>query len=94
MKEVFFRSRAEDWQTAKRLGQEKVSTFYDDITNLYIQKYGYDMKDEEDLEEDVLDPTDLNARSTDVLDKEEADRRTAISASVRGVRIIPLLPHS
>ncbi|KAJ7787570.1 hypothetical protein B0H14DRAFT_3505320 [Mycena olivaceomarginata] len=74
----------EDWQTAKRLGQEKVSTFYDDITNLYIQKYGYDMKDEEDLEEDVLDPTDPNARSTDVLDKEEADCHSAISASVRG----------
>ncbi|KAJ7855149.1 hypothetical protein B0H14DRAFT_2579490 [Mycena olivaceomarginata] len=80
-KEVFFRSHAKDWQTAKRLSQEKVSVFYDDITNLYIQKYGYDMKDDEDLEEDVPDPTDPNAPSTDVLDKEEADRRTAISSS-------------
>ncbi|KAJ7787819.1 hypothetical protein B0H14DRAFT_2628964 [Mycena olivaceomarginata] len=83
-KEVFFRTRAEDWQTAKRLSQEKVSKFYDDITNLYIQKYGYDMKDDEDLEEDVPDPTDPNAQSADVLDKEEADHRTAISESIRG----------
>jgi hypothetical protein len=60
-KEVFFRTCAEDWQTAKRLSQEKVSKFYDDITNLYIQKYGYDMKDDEDLKEDVPDPTDPNA---------------------------------
>jgi hypothetical protein len=86
-KEVFFRSHAEDWQMAKQLSQE-VSAFYDDITNLYIQKYGYDMKDDEDLEEDVPDPTDPNARSMDVLDKEEADRCTAFSSSVRGVHMI------
>ncbi|KAJ7021770.1 hypothetical protein C8F04DRAFT_1273345 [Mycena alexandri] len=57
--------------------------FYDDITNLYIQKYGYDLKDEDDLEEDVADPTDPNARDPDMgtLTKEEADRRSKISST-------------
>ncbi|KAJ7022381.1 hypothetical protein C8F04DRAFT_1272725 [Mycena alexandri] len=68
------------------MGTAKLGKFYDDVTNLYIQKYGYDMKDEEDLEEDVPDPTDPNVPDPDMgtLSKEEADRRSKISLRVHG----------
>ncbi|KAJ7016272.1 hypothetical protein C8F04DRAFT_1282008 [Mycena alexandri] len=51
-KEKFFTSRSDEWLSAQRMGTAKLGKFYDDITNLYIQKYGYDLKDDEDLEED------------------------------------------
>ncbi|KAJ7022288.1 hypothetical protein C8F04DRAFT_1272732 [Mycena alexandri] len=84
-KETFFTSRSDEWASAQRMGTAKLGKFYDDVTNLYIQKYGYDMKDEEDLE-DVPDPTDPNAPDPDMgtLSKEEADRRSKISLRVRG----------
>ncbi|KAJ7019035.1 hypothetical protein C8F04DRAFT_1276733 [Mycena alexandri] len=82
-KEKFFVSRSDEWLSAQRMGTAKLGKFYDDITNLYIQKYGYDLKDEDDLEEDVADPTDPNARDPDMgtLTKEEADRRSKISST-------------
>ncbi|KAF8209729.1 hypothetical protein K438DRAFT_1753376 [Mycena galopus ATCC 62051] len=78
---VFLSARADDWKTAQELGPQKVSEFYDDVSNLFLQKYGYYMKDEDDLAEDVPDPTDPNAPDPDAqtIDKEEADRRTKIS---------------
>ncbi|KAJ7163637.1 hypothetical protein C8R46DRAFT_1221056 [Mycena filopes] len=41
---------------AQEAGLVQTSRFYDDVTNLYIQKYGYEMADKDDLEEDVADP--------------------------------------
>ncbi|KAJ7773736.1 hypothetical protein DFH07DRAFT_952774 [Mycena maculata] len=54
-----------------------MSTFYDNITNLYLLKYGYDLKDNKDLEKDVEDLTDPNAKHPDAntIDAEEAARR-------------------
>ncbi|KAJ7030686.1 hypothetical protein C8F04DRAFT_1263589 [Mycena alexandri] len=82
----FFSTRSEEWMSAQRMGTTQLGTFYDNITNLYIQKYGYDLKDDEDLEVDVEDPTDPNAPDPDKgsLTQEEADRRTKISSTIRG----------
>ncbi|KAJ7042208.1 hypothetical protein C8F04DRAFT_1252184 [Mycena alexandri] len=85
-KETFFASRSDEWLSAQRMGTANLGKFYDDVTNLYIQKYGYDLKDNEDLAEDVPDPTDPNARDPDTgtLTQEEAARRSKISAQIRG----------
>ncbi|KAF8145913.1 hypothetical protein K438DRAFT_1781538 [Mycena galopus ATCC 62051] len=92
---VFLASRAPDWKIAQELGPQSVSKFYDDVSNLFVHKYGYDMKDEDDLDEDVPDPTDPNGPDADALslDKEEADRRSAISAQVRSVCVLRLPGH-
>ncbi|KAJ6492728.1 hypothetical protein C8R47DRAFT_1070280 [Mycena vitilis] len=82
---VFFASRAEEWKIAQAAGVVMVGKFYDDVVNLYHQKYGYDMQDDEDLQVDLPDPTDPNAGDPDArsIDKEEAARRTTISNLVR-----------
>ncbi|KAJ7676139.1 hypothetical protein B0H17DRAFT_1207528 [Mycena rosella] len=63
-----------------------VTRFYDNITKLYLLKYGYDMLDDEDLEEDIEDPTDPNAilpGSLELSEEEEACR-AKIFNSLRG----------
>ncbi|KAJ7446034.1 hypothetical protein B0H11DRAFT_2249218 [Mycena galericulata] len=82
---TFFKSRVVEWTKAQEAGIKEISTFYTDITNLYLLKYGYDMKDDEDLDVDVPDPTDPKAQHPDAqkLSQEEADRRSQINASVR-----------
>ncbi|KAJ7016688.1 hypothetical protein C8F04DRAFT_1280798 [Mycena alexandri] len=55
---VFFEKRAEEWKVANDLGVVQLGRFYTKVTNLYLLKYGHEMQDDEDLEEDVEDPTD------------------------------------
>ncbi|KAJ7633768.1 hypothetical protein DFH06DRAFT_1336855 [Mycena polygramma] len=82
---VFFATRSEAWKAAQALGSHATGKFYDDATNLYLLKYGYEMKDNEDLADDVPDPTDPNARDPDAagLSKDEAERWSTISKFVR-----------
>ncbi|KAJ7779982.1 hypothetical protein B0H16DRAFT_1711211 [Mycena metata] len=84
-KATFFESRAVDWAAAQKGGSFQVGQFYDNISSLYLQKYGYNMKDEDDLAEDVPDPTDPQARDADAatLTQEEADRRSKIYKELR-----------
>ncbi|KAJ7121213.1 hypothetical protein C8R46DRAFT_1238480 [Mycena filopes] len=85
-KEVFFRKREGDWKAAQEAGTGRVTRFYDEITKLYVQKYGYKMADKDDLEEDVEDPTDPNKRDADAddLDDVEAARRSKLCDRIRG----------
>ncbi|KAJ7038909.1 hypothetical protein C8F04DRAFT_1179247 [Mycena alexandri] len=55
---VFYEKRAEEWKVANDLGVVQLGRFYTKVTNLYLLKYGHEMQDDEDLEEDVEDPTD------------------------------------
>ncbi|KAJ7065086.1 hypothetical protein B0H15DRAFT_958574, partial [Mycena belliarum] len=54
--------QGETWRAADEAGQVALGTFYTDIANLYILKYGYDLQDQDDLEVDVEDPVDPNAK--------------------------------
>ncbi|KAJ7092022.1 hypothetical protein B0H15DRAFT_799760 [Mycena belliarum] len=82
----FFSSRADAWMRSQETGGAAVTKFYDDLTKLYLMKYGYDMKDDEDLDTDIPDPTDPNAPDPEAqgLGAEEAVRRAAIYKTVRG----------
>ncbi|KAJ7026907.1 hypothetical protein C8F04DRAFT_1267500 [Mycena alexandri] len=77
-KEKFFVSRADEWKAASEKGNDEVAAFYQKVTNLYFLKYGHEMKDDEDLETDVADPTnpDEPIPGSDKLTKEEADQRS------------------
>ncbi|KAJ7044195.1 hypothetical protein C8F04DRAFT_1250794 [Mycena alexandri] len=72
---TFFASRADDWKAASEQGNDEAAAFYGKITNLYLLKYGHNLKDEEDLADDIDDPTDPDARipGSENLSKEEAD---------------------
>ncbi|KAJ7770049.1 hypothetical protein B0H16DRAFT_1715674 [Mycena metata] len=85
-KKVFCEKRAAEWEAAQEMGVAATTRFYDGIVNLYIKKYGYDMKDEDDLTEDTEDPTDANARDADAssVTADEAARRTKVSSAIRG----------
>ncbi|KAJ6570300.1 hypothetical protein DFH09DRAFT_1313492 [Mycena vulgaris] len=82
---VFLSARFVAWHAAKEQGVVVVGKFYTEIANLYILKYGYDLGDNEDLEEDIADPQDANARipGSDKLNKEEADRHSKLTANLR-----------
>ncbi|KAJ7712126.1 hypothetical protein B0H16DRAFT_1479697, partial [Mycena metata] len=84
-KEVFFTSRADEWQAAEEKGVVHLGRFYTKITNLYILKYGLEMQDNEDLAEDVADPTDPDAvvPGTENLSQEEAQAWSEKSAAIR-----------
>ncbi|KAJ7430015.1 hypothetical protein B0H11DRAFT_2264458 [Mycena galericulata] len=84
-KETFFASRTKEWTAAMAQGQVALGKFYTKVTNLYVLKYGYDLADDEDLDEDTPDPTDPDAiiPGSDKLSKEEADKRTEYRAVQR-----------
>ncbi|KAJ7602938.1 hypothetical protein DFH06DRAFT_1152384 [Mycena polygramma] len=82
---AFFEGRRAAWAAAKEQGSTALSTFYMDVRNLYLLKYGYKMGDNEDLETDVEDPTNPNARdpTAEGLSEEEAAERSAYAEAVK-----------
>ncbi|KAJ7667889.1 hypothetical protein DFH06DRAFT_1126579 [Mycena polygramma] len=84
---VFFEARRAAWRTAKEQGSTALSKFYKDVRDLYLLKYGYTMGDTEDLEVDVDDPVDPNARdpSSVGLTEEEAKERSEQADVVKKV---------
>ncbi|KAJ7184062.1 hypothetical protein C8R46DRAFT_1208293 [Mycena filopes] len=82
---VFFEARSQDWRDANALGNLGLKAFYTKVTSLYFLKYGYDLKDNEDLDEDTEDPTDPDAmiEGSDTLSQEEAAARSATNIVVR-----------
>ncbi|KAJ7030298.1 hypothetical protein C8F04DRAFT_1264061 [Mycena alexandri] len=84
-KEVFFASRADEWKGAEEKGLVFLGRFYTKVTNLYVQKYGIDMDDNDDLTEDVADPTDPDAviPGTQELSQEEAQAWSEKHAKIR-----------
>jgi hypothetical protein len=83
-----FSSRVNEWKEENEKGHAAVSVFYKKITNLYFLKYGYDMKDDEDLAEDIEDPTDPDATipGSEGLSEEEANKCSELTETVRKVR--------
>ncbi|KAJ7019530.1 hypothetical protein C8F04DRAFT_1276130 [Mycena alexandri] len=84
-KEKFFVSRADEWKAASEQGRDEVARFYEKVTNLYFLKYGHEMKDDEDLETDVADPTnpDVPIPGSENLTQEEAAARSEHQIAVR-----------
>ncbi|KAJ7736639.1 hypothetical protein B0H16DRAFT_1730686 [Mycena metata] len=84
-KELFFSRRVDEWRAAQAQGVVPLGRFYKRIANLYILKYGYDMKDHQDLEVDVEDPTDPDAPipGADSLTKDEASERSTYTETLR-----------
>ncbi|KAJ7701532.1 hypothetical protein B0H17DRAFT_1195312 [Mycena rosella] len=59
---TFFESRMEAWKQATEGGFTTLTQFYSDIADLYLLKYRYGFKDDDDLEDGVPDPIESNAR--------------------------------
>ncbi|KII88849.1 hypothetical protein PLICRDRAFT_175110 [Plicaturopsis crispa FD-325 SS-3] len=83
----FFDSRREAWQRAVEAGPDKAGTFYTNVTKLFFKKYGWDLKYDDDLAEDVDDPPDecLDEEDSDAedLDEEVAAFRAAEYSKIR-----------
>ncbi|KAJ7719040.1 hypothetical protein B0H16DRAFT_1739637 [Mycena metata] len=72
----FFASRADEWKAASEADGPTLASLYTKVTNLYGPKYGYDMADGDDLDTDVEDPTDPDAKipgSEKLSEEEEAE---------------------
>ncbi|KAJ7038843.1 hypothetical protein C8F04DRAFT_1255768, partial [Mycena alexandri] len=82
---VFFEKRGEEWKVANELGVVQLGRFYTKITNLYLLKYGHDMEDNEDLKDDVEDPTNPDAvlPGSENLNEEEAAAQSDSTAKIR-----------
>ncbi|KAJ7833657.1 hypothetical protein B0H13DRAFT_2370320 [Mycena leptocephala] len=82
---TFFASRSEEWKAASESGYTVLGTFYTKVTNLYLLKYGYDLKDDEDLAEDTADPTDPDAMipGAESLSQEDAEERSVHTVALR-----------
>ncbi|KAJ7832280.1 hypothetical protein B0H13DRAFT_2371029 [Mycena leptocephala] len=85
-KKVFFERRKEDWLLEAE--ENRAGAFYTKMTKLYILKYGYDLADDQDLEQDVEDPPDAMADAVvyEVLDQAQIDFRAQYRKTLR-VRI-------
>jgi hypothetical protein len=72
----FFEARKDEWLAAVDTNQ--TSPFYTTMAKLYVRKYGYHVKDNEDLVEDIADPPDeaANVVVNECLDVEEAEARS------------------
>lgn len=88
----FFALRSEEWKAANEMGVVEVGKFYTKITNLYLLKYG-DLKDNEDLKDDVPDPTDPDAPLPGAaeMSAEQAAEQSEYMQSIRKVRRTKLL---
>ncbi|KAJ7602810.1 hypothetical protein DFH06DRAFT_1351047 [Mycena polygramma] len=87
-KRRFFLKFADEWKVANEKGTVFLGRFYTKVTSLYFLKYGYRMKDDEDLETDTEDPTDPDAPMPDAaesgpLTQEEATFRSEAAVTVR-----------
>ncbi|KAJ7017505.1 hypothetical protein C8F04DRAFT_1200386 [Mycena alexandri] len=82
---VFFEKRAEEWKVANDMGVVQLGRFYTKITNLYLLKYGHEMEDDEDLKDDVEDPTNPDAAlpGSENLTEEEATAHSENTIRVR-----------
>jgi hypothetical protein len=93
-KQTFFERRRDEWlreRDAKRSG-----AFYSKITKLYLKKYGYRMRDDQDLAEDLEDPPDSAANEVihEILDEREKAFRDEYTKTLRTVRRIIGLPEN
>ncbi|KAJ7603377.1 hypothetical protein DFH06DRAFT_1350237 [Mycena polygramma] len=81
----FLAQFVDEWRAAHEKGIVFLGRFYTKVANLFILKYGYFMKDTEDLEEDTNDPTDPDEKipGAEDLSEEEAAERSEIAASLR-----------
>ncbi|KAJ7310819.1 hypothetical protein DFH08DRAFT_974219 [Mycena albidolilacea] len=83
-KRIFFEKRKEEWlreAEAKRSG-----LFYTKIGKLFIKKYGYHLRDDQDLAVDVADPPDSAANEVvhEILTEEEKSFRADYLQTLRG----------
>ncbi|KAJ7023217.1 hypothetical protein C8F04DRAFT_1193678 [Mycena alexandri] len=83
---AFFTKRVDEWRAESAAGSVSVARWYTRITNLYLLKYGHNMADDEDLAEDVPDPTNPDEKlpDSDDLSEEEANRRSENALRIRG----------
>lgn len=85
---AFFLNRKEAWVTASE--SKTTGAFYMKMAKLYAAKYGFDLKDHEDFEFDVVDPPDwvadivVNVR----LSPDEMKRRQEFYSKLKEVRVI------
>ncbi|KAJ6450013.1 hypothetical protein C8R47DRAFT_1230448 [Mycena vitilis] len=81
----FLAQFVDEWRAAHEKGIVFLGRFYTKVANLFILKYGYFMKDTEDLDEDTDDPTDPDEKipGAEDLSEEEAAERSEIAASLR-----------
>ncbi|KAJ7614718.1 hypothetical protein DFH06DRAFT_1344050 [Mycena polygramma] len=81
----FLTKFVDDWRAAHEQGVVFLGRFYTKVTNLYLLKYGYFLKDDEDLVEDTEDPVDPNARipGSESLTSEEAEFRSDYTLVLR-----------
>jgi hypothetical protein len=82
----FFERRKEDW--LRESEKKRVSTFYTKMAKLFIKKYGRNIRDDQDLAEDIADLPDEAANKVvhKVLTKEEQAFRADHLKSLRSVR--------
>lgn len=86
-KKKFFERRKEDW--LRESEEKRVSAFLTKMAKLFIKKYGRDIRDDQDLAEDVADPPDEAANEVvhEVLTEEEQAFRADHLKTLRSVRI-------
>jgi hypothetical protein len=81
----FFEGRKPQWLSSTEAG--KSGPFYTKMARLYTLKYGYELKDHEDLAEDIADPPDEEADRVvnEILEEGVAQARAAHFKKLREV---------
>jgi hypothetical protein len=84
-KKVFFTARKEEW--LRESEKNRSEAFYTKMMKLYIKKYSYHLRDDQDLAKDIADPPDSAADKVvhEMVSPEEQEERTEYSKLVRGV---------
>lgn len=85
-KQKFFECRKEEW--LREAEENRAGPFYTKMAKLFLLKYGYRLADNEDLAQDVPDPSDEAANTVvhKVLERGEAEFRDQYQKNLRNVR--------
>lgn len=88
---VFMSQYKDAYIEAAQLGQVQAGRLYDDVTDAYLKKYGYNTPYDGDLEDgqDIADDVDED-EDVDQLSPEEGEARWTYFKEVRGVGGAPL----